>query len=141
MQKLNLFITITALIALSATQTFAYFTIFNNSGVVAEIYLTAKAYSFVSPKSNGNLAYSFDGTLDPEGATRILQPGQATQYKWIDGRMGMCMEKLMVKFAGQSTFTSAIKDNEIRKGCQNLAISITQVDGKPHIEMKDLPPE
>lgn len=83
------------------------FKITNQTNTSAQIYLTAKGWAQIGKGSGGNLAYSNQGVLDPEGQYRLIAPGQSTTYQWDDMRMGFCIGAIMVQFSGESSFNKA----------------------------------
>lgn len=136
MNRLTLITAITALASLCGNQLVADYTIKNNTPVSAQVYLVGQGWSNISTKSQpkGNLAYDLMGALDASGQYRTIAPGKDTTYTFEndDPRAGLPLDKIMVKFAGDTDFSKATPDNKVASGT-NQTISLTQKDGKAHV--------
>lgn len=132
----RLTLAITALVSLCGTQLVAVYTIKNNAPVSAEIYLVGQRWSYMSQKSDpkGNLAYDDQGSVDKQGKFRTIAPGKSTEYSWEEGDMrnALPLDKVMVKFAGETDFSKATPDNKVAPGSDQTII-LTKTDDKAHI--------
>lgn len=136
MNSLKLVVAIAALITLSATQSFATFTVINKAPVAAEIYIVGIAYEYMNPKSKGNLAIDETGNPDPEGANRLIQPGQQIDFAFEGVRGNLPIKDLMVRFPPETLFKKAKQAAKAPKKIDQV-ITLTQVNGAASISFEE----
>lgn len=105
----------------------------NNTSMPVEIYITGTDWASISKDNTGNLAVAADGTIDPLGKTRTLQPQGSTTYQFDkeDKRSEICMQDLMIKLQNKPEFVAAIQKGNNSRGCSNQTINILLDEGKP----------